>query len=968
MDGFVLEQITNKLLNIDPVFFCQEYLTLDGKPFRLHGNGYKPFSDIYRYIGIKALEKDSLPVIMVKGRQVGATTMASALEMFFMGCGLFGAGHNPPIRIVHAFPQLDLAFAYTKVKLNNMITSSVVLDDQPIVKGQKPKAFMQTLLDSSSPTNDSLQFKQFLGGNHIWIESTGVDGQRLRGKTADILFCDECFPYDQYIETENGKCKIGKLYDFFIKNESLPLVKTFNEDKEIFEFKKISNAWSRGKKNIIKITCGNKEIKCTPNHKFLTDNGWIEAKNLTIGSLLKTSPGTKFFIRSLNDDQLQVVLGSFLGDGHLASHRQNVYRLKEQHGLDQKDYCEWKASIFGENCKIIKKNGFSRKNAIEFCTKTFALDIELPNKKTYCPQWVLDNLDVRGLAIWYMDDGSTNTWATGSSGILHTSSFDEDTHIRIVNKLKSFGIDSKYTKHDGNYILILNKGNFNRLNDLVRPFVHENFKYKFPSNNFKDKYQWNNNYKSNGFTVVSNIKYLAEQENVYDIEVEDNHNFILAPTRKSPNLGGPIAHNCQDMPAAALSNSTKILAKSQYGAVGSGIQVYFGTPKQRGSEFWEMWDRSSQQYYHLGCEKCKKFFPLYTPSSNEWENIWLYGFIVRCTHCGYEQNKLDAAERGKWIASRDPSECKFIGFHINQLYMPGFSKEKILGEKPGISAINTERAYQNEVLGEFYHGEASIMTPDQVREICGDPERKFRANISSNDNTLVFLGIDIGAKNDLEQLVDSERIKPQGQSYSTAVVIALTGPSRMSIEFATKFKRNDIASKKGIIDQIMRQYSCNLAVCDIGFAGDLNQMLQTEYGDKFLASQSSPKVNQRIKFDSEVFPKMITFEKDYWIADLYEQMKKGSVRFPLGDYEKIAWLIQHCTSMEIKPSISRTGEISPHYIKGTQPNDGFSALLNAYIAYKFYVSNGFQIKHPLSMMDNENKKPPVLSGFLPRLR
>lgn len=613
---FIFDKIKNQLLNIDPVFFAEKYLKLDGKPFRLNGNGYKPFADIYRYIGIKALEKDSLPVIIVKGRQVGATTMASSLEMFFMGCGLFGTTGKPPIRVVHAFPQLDLAFAYTKVKLNGMITDSIVPEDQLLPKGMKPKSYMQSMIDPGSPTNDSLQFKQFLGGNHIWIESTGIDGNRLRGKTADVLFFDEV----------------------------------------------------------------------------------------------------------------------------------------------------------------------------------------------------------------------------------------------------------------------------------------------------------------------------------------------------------------QDMPASALSNSTKILAKAQYGAQGSGIQVYFGTPKQRGSEFWTMWNQSSQQYYYLGCDKCKKHFPLYTPGSNDWENTWLYGYIVRCSHCGFEQDKRAAAERGKWIATRDPSDAKIIGFHINQLYMPEFTKEKIMSEKPGISAINTERSYQNEVLGEFYHGEATIITPEQIRELCGDPERKFRASISTTEDLMVFLGIDIGARNDLEQLVDSEKIKPQGQSYSTAVVIAMTGPKRMSIEFATKFKRNDLASKKGLIDQIMRQYNCNLAVCDIGFSNDLSEILQTEYGDKFLSSQSLPRVNEHIKFNEQTFPKIIAFEKDYWIADLYEQMKKGNVRFPLGDYEKIAWLIQHCTSMEIKPSISRTGEITPHYVKGGSPNDGFMALLNAYIAYRFYVSDGFQIKHPLAMSDSQGRKPPVLSAFLPRIK
>jgi phage terminase large subunit GpA-like protein len=357
---FLFDRITDKLRSWDPVTFAEKYLTLDGKPFRINKNGYKPYAEIYRYIGVKALEKNSLPVVILKSRQTGATTMASALEMYFLGSGIFGSGNRPPIRIIHTFPQLDLAFAYSKVKLSNMITSSVITDDKKQIKSQKSKSYMQSMLDTSSPTNDSLQFKQFQGGNHIWIESMGIDAQRLRGRTADILIVDEI----------------------------------------------------------------------------------------------------------------------------------------------------------------------------------------------------------------------------------------------------------------------------------------------------------------------------------------------------------------ADVPASAIANATKVLNKAQYGAVGSGVQVYFGTPKQRGSTFWEIWNKSSQQYYYLGCEKCKQHFPLYTPGSNDWEDIWIYGFTVRCTHCGYEQNKLDAAERGKWVATRDQDECQFIGFHINQLYMPDLTKERLMNEKPGVSAINSEKSYQNEVLGEFFHGEATIITPE----------------------------------------------------------------------------------------------------------------------------------------------------------------------------------------------------------------------------------------------------------------
>ncbi|MEG7781127.1 hypothetical protein U2106_15075, partial [Listeria monocytogenes] len=76
-------------------------------------------------IGVKALEPGAKPVIMVKGRQVGGTTMAGALEMYFMGSGLFGTATKPPIRVIHTFPQLELAAAYSKTKLNAMISSSI---------------------------------------------------------------------------------------------------------------------------------------------------------------------------------------------------------------------------------------------------------------------------------------------------------------------------------------------------------------------------------------------------------------------------------------------------------------------------------------------------------------------------------------------------------------------------------------------------------------------------------------------------------------------------------------------------------------------------------------------------------------------------------------------------------------------------------------------------------------------------
>jgi hypothetical protein len=71
--------------------------------------------------------------------------------------------------------------------------------------------------------------------------------------------------------------------------------------------------------------------------------------------------------------------------------------------------------------------------------------------------------------------------------------------------------------------------------------------------------------------------------------------------------------------------------------------------------------------------------------------------------------------------------------------------------------------------------------------------------------------------------------------------------------------------------------------------------------------------------------------------------------------------------MEIKPILSKTGDPTINYVKGGSPNDGFMALLNAYIAYKFLITNGFQDHNPY-LQNSARAKPGVLGAFLPDLK
>jgi len=630
----LFSQMVDGVLAIDPVAFCQKYLTLDGAPFRLSGNGYKPFADIYRYIGVKALEPDAKPVVFIKGRQVGGTTMAAALELFFMASGLFGVNGKSPMRIMHCFPLLELGYAYTKTKLNSLIKTSKMVatdltDKRALARGQGAKAYIESKIDRAAASSDSMTYKQFENGNYLFIESTGLTADRIRSFTADCMFMDEA----------------------------------------------------------------------------------------------------------------------------------------------------------------------------------------------------------------------------------------------------------------------------------------------------------------------------------------------------------------QNIPGAALANATKILSQAKYGKVGDGVQVYFGTPKQKGSEFHKMWMMSSRQYYHLGCENCKEYFPLYTPESSEWENIWIednippdyvdpktglkpHGFIVKCIHCGHEQDKRPAAERGKWFASNKDENYKYVGYHLNQLFMPHFDRAKVISEKPENHPFNTERAYQNEVLGEFYTGDAAPITAEQIHDLCADMERKFRRHIALEEGKRVYLGLDWGQKADIDQmLVGGQERQPQGQSYSAAVILTVDGPFLLSIQFAKLLKKNDPDYKRGVVDELMRRYSVSLAVGDIGHANDLTYTLQKDYGDRFLASRAGGNIKNHVKFLDDVFPKEIRFDKNFYIEEMFAWLKKGQIRFPFGSYEQIGWLVQHCSSMEMKATMDRSGDINIKYVKGLTQNDGFMALINAYLAYRYDATNGFKIIHP-DRMNNEPEQQSSIPAVL----
>jgi len=389
----------------------------------------------------------------------------------------------------------------------------------------------------------------------------------MKSYPSDLFSCfgltviDECFPANTFIHTNKGKITIHNLYKIWgkEKQDNDIQILSYNINNECFEYKSLTHAWQKKNDNLIKISCSKRQIKCTLNHKILSMDGYIEADKLEIGDIIKckyddTSHGATQICKGLNDDQLQVIYGSFLGDGFIDNIKSGRQRLGIIHGEKQKDYCQWKANMFGiDELDIVEENGYAKTRAYKFCSKCFDLKDNLTNSKIV-PEWLINKIDERGIAIWFMDDGSNQKYPVKNGDMnnsvrIHSNNFDYENNIKLQRMFQRFDIECGILKSkDKYYYLAFDKMNSSKLVNLIKDYIHPNLENKL-ENISSNKYKWNNKFLNYGTLRITKKKYVNNKTGmVYDIEVKDNHNFIVGSSvddAKQPHYtDGFIVSNC----------------------------------------------------------------------------------------------------------------------------------------------------------------------------------------------------------------------------------------------------------------------------------------------------------------------------------------------------------------------------------------------------------------------------------------
>ncbi len=381
--------------------------------------------------------------------------------------------------------------------------------------------------------------------------------------TIGTCIVDECLFGDSEILMDKSCMPIKQIYDSMrgslfhhLRGDEVKLsmvCQTFNVKRGVFELKRIVGASRRPiHRPIVCVSFekSNQQIKCTDNHRFLTTDGYVEVQYLTHRHLVITREFGINAYKVLNDDQRQVLIGSLL------SGRAKVVDKKISITLSPnlRSYSRWKATMFGVE--------FMQGSTFHIATPP---DMELNYSS------IVQAMDARALAVWYqdMDARPDKIMCVKYLGIK-----DSDDSKSMMERFVSLGVEC----------LILNSSTvevcYDSFMKAVGPFLHSSV----PNAWWGLPYPWDTDFKIYGLLRVESIQTLIDhdEEYVYDIETEDNHNFVVG-------LSGIVVHNCHLVLAEKLFKAMfKITPKYVIGlsatpyrpdGLNALLDLYFGPDK-----------------------------------------------------------------------------------------------------------------------------------------------------------------------------------------------------------------------------------------------------------------------------------------------------------------------------------------------------------------------------------------------------
>jgi recombination protein RecA len=286
------------------------------------------------------------------------------------------------------------------------------------------------------------------------------------------------------------------------------------------------------------------QFAATENHLIRTLGGWRQA-----GELI---PGDRVMVveqQRLGQQQLQLILGSLMGDGNLSPNRRgrSGTRFRMGHGSRQEAYLDWKVSLLGN---IPHSRTTNAKDAV-FADFTPLPELSEIHEAVYFGDgkkhltWdYLKSLTPLALAVWYMDDGcftvrskGVQERTAGGTGRIEicVEAMSPGSRDRLVRYLRdTHGLQVKLMSRGAREISVLqfSTSASEKFQKLVAPYVHPSMEYKLLPR-FRGEFSVQQEFAPTTPRMIParildiHVKPPTRSMNRFDIEVEGSHNYFV---------------------------------------------------------------------------------------------------------------------------------------------------------------------------------------------------------------------------------------------------------------------------------------------------------------------------------------------------------------------------------------------------------------------------------------------------------
>jgi recombination protein RecA len=376
-------------------------------------------------------------------------------------------------------------------------------------------------------------------------KTTAVFINQLREKIG-VMF--GCMTYGTKVTLADGtQEKIGKIVNQRLDVEVL----SYDPDTGRIVPRRIVNWFNNGRaEEFLQFTVaksggnGRAQFSATGNHLIQTPGGWRHAGELAAGDRVVVMEPKR-----LSDQQLQLILGSLMGDGNLSPNTRgrSGTRFRMGHGAKQAAYLDWKVSLLGN----IECSRTSNAKGAVFADLTPLPELAEIHEAVYFGDgqkhlcWdYLKELTPLALAVWYMDDGcftvrskGVQERTQGGTGRIEicVEAMSPGSRERLVQYLRDTqGLDVKLRSSGARDVAVLQftTSASEKFQKLVAPFIHPSMEYKLLPR-FRGQFGVRPQFAETEQRLeVSKIldvhvKPPTRSMNRFDIEVEGHHNYFV---------------------------------------------------------------------------------------------------------------------------------------------------------------------------------------------------------------------------------------------------------------------------------------------------------------------------------------------------------------------------------------------------------------------------------------------------------